>query len=101
MEASPYWGQLMVSSTRCALLPVDCDTTCTCSGTNWAGNIRVPEISWKYRKRNLTPNSVTSESKSLNGRITRSPFIKPTTFRSEEHTSELQSRPHLVCRLLL
>src|SRR5690554_7297460 len=26
----------------------------------------------------------------------------PMTFhRSEEHTSELQSRPHLVCRLLL
>src|SRR3989442_8631651 len=24
-----------------------------------------------------------------------------TTQRSEEHTSELQSRPHLVCRLLL
>src|SRR5690554_7522904 len=24
-----------------------------------------------------------------------------TDFRSEEHTSELQSRPHLVCRLLL
>src|SRR5690554_7289917 len=24
-----------------------------------------------------------------------------TGFRSEEHTSELQSRPHLVCRLLL
>src|SRR3989442_9538177 len=24
-----------------------------------------------------------------------------TTSRSEEHTSELQSRPHLVCRLLL
>src|SRR3989442_10443446 len=23
------------------------------------------------------------------------------TWRSEEHTSELQSRPHLVCRLLL
>src|SRR5690554_6969902 len=27
-------------------------------------------------------------------------IIKPF-FRSEEHTSELQSRPHLVCRLLL
>src|SRR5690554_7050566 len=27
-------------------------------------------------------------------------FILPTS-RSEEHTSELQSRPHLVCRLLL
>src|SRR3989442_6347892 len=25
----------------------------------------------------------------------------PLSARSEEHTSELQSRPHLVCRLLL
>src|SRR6266699_5271550 len=25
----------------------------------------------------------------------------PLRIRSEEHTSELQSRPHLVCRLLL
>src|SRR3989442_10745769 len=28
-------------------------------------------------------------------------FKKNYNFRSEEHTSELQSRPHLVCRLLL
>src|SRR5436305_11564354 len=27
--------------------------------------------------------------------------IGPRISRSEEHTSELQSRPHLVCRLLL
>src|SRR3989442_6546735 len=27
--------------------------------------------------------------------------IGPQQVRSEEHTSELQSRPHLVCRLLL
>src|SRR5690554_7517096 len=27
--------------------------------------------------------------------------LKPNEIRSEEHTSELQSRPHLVCRLLL
>src|SRR5690554_7393181 len=27
--------------------------------------------------------------------------IQSSFFRSEEHTSELQSRPHLVCRLLL
>src|SRR5690554_2253363 len=32
-------------------------------------------------------------------RIFKSLFEKET--RSEEHTSELQSRPHLVCRLLL
>src|SRR5690554_7504569 len=28
-------------------------------------------------------------------------FVGYETVRSEEHTSELQSRPHLVCRLLL
>src|SRR5690554_7477947 len=28
-------------------------------------------------------------------------FLNYHDFRSEEHTSELQSRPHLVCRLLL
>src|SRR5436305_11033711 len=27
--------------------------------------------------------------------------LRPEIDRSEEHTSELQSRPHLVCRLLL
>src|SRR5207253_5309951 len=32
----------------------------------------------------------------------RAPRVeRPTGFRSEEHTSELQSRGHLVCRLLL
>src|SRR2546429_6018496 len=31
----------------------------------------------------------------------RSPPLYRTTRRSEEHTSELQSRLHLVCRLLL
>src|SRR3989442_3750400 len=33
----------------------------------------------------------------LGGKILRGSF----EHRSEEHTSELQSRPHLVCRLLL
>src|SRR3989442_10977745 len=28
-------------------------------------------------------------------------LIMTSSLRSEEHTSELQSRPHLVCRLLL
>src|SRR3989442_9960059 len=31
----------------------------------------------------------------------RAPRDEHGTVRSEEHTSELQSRPHLVCRLLL
>src|SRR5690554_7378276 len=32
---------------------------------------------------------------------TPSPEVAKIRLRSEEHTSELQSRPHLVCRLLL
>src|SRR3712207_9101507 len=32
---------------------------------------------------------------------TRSPFVPKRGSRSEEHTSELQSRQYLVCRLLL
>src|SRR3989442_4891900 len=34
-------------------------------------------------------------------RSRRSSATSPCAARSEEHTSELQSRPHLVCRLLL
>src|SRR5436305_8145524 len=37
---------------------------------------------------------------SKNKIATRTPALSDFT-RSEEHTSELQSRPHLVCRLLL
>src|SRR5690606_39584130 len=33
--------------------------------------------------------------------LTNYPFEHPITGRSEEHTSELQSRENLVCRLLL
>src|SRR5690554_7531881 len=35
------------------------------------------------------------------GRSWVQPMYQPSVNRSEEHTSELQSRPHLVCRLLL
>src|SRR5436305_5162730 len=33
--------------------------------------------------------------------IARTRALRSSVTRSEEHTSELQSRPHLVCRLLL
>src|SRR5687768_17850039 len=39
--------------------------------------------------------------KGLPTAATRSPTIRVDELRSEEHTSELQSRLHLVCRLLL
>src|SRR5690554_8032635 len=35
------------------------------------------------------------------GFVDRSASDLKSFYRSEEHTSELQSRPHLVCRLLL
>src|SRR3989442_11707810 len=37
----------------------------------------------------------------LHGRLRRRAARSEHDGRSEEHTSELQSRPHLVCRLLL
>src|SRR5436305_12015596 len=43
--------------------------------------------------------TMTSAPASSRARHSRSHF--GCSFRSEEHTSELQSRPHLVCRLLL
>src|SRR5439155_22885407 len=53
----------------------------------------------QYRARQQSPigegNNDPEEQRSLR-RSQRSPC-----FRSEEHTSELQSRGHLVCRLLL
>src|SRR5437660_8114104 len=35
------------------------------------------------------------------GEVQLTPETSPSVLRSEEHTSELQSRGHLVCRLLL
>src|SRR3989442_6045916 len=37
----------------------------------------------------------------LDGRVHQPAVEHSMIVRSEEHTSELQSRPHLVCRLLL
>src|SRR3989442_2933435 len=48
-----------------------------------------PHCSTSPHRRNSVPE--------LRGEVEQCGF----TTRSEEHTSELQSRPHLVCRLLL
>src|SRR5690554_7058956 len=55
---------------------------------------------------NIAPNSMVKRNKVLM-RLSKSNSLQVTShiplnsLRSEEHTSELQSRPHLVCRLLL
>src|SRR5438105_11902466 len=50
-----------------------------------------------------TRGSTDSRRRSIRARATPSspPFAAMTALRSEEHTSELQSRVDLVCRLLL
>src|SRR3712207_8900106 len=51
------------------------------------------------------PSAYTNASASLRSNLTSavvpSGFVKVSITRSEEHTSELQSRQYLVCRLLL
>src|SRR5260370_23017305 len=55
-------------------------------------------ISW-FLSRNMSPTATASFSKPPGfPRISR---IRPSSERSEEHTSELQSHLNLVCRLLL
>src|SRR5690554_7047817 len=52
----------------------------------------------------FTKISTISDLISRKGNLMTSPICKLIVgfnTRSEEHTSELQSRPHLVCRLLL
>src|SRR3989442_240036 len=53
---------------------------------------------WGARQRRWIGFSVRSTSGSSGPRVTKR---LEGLLRSEEHTSELQSRPHLVCRLLL
>src|SRR2546422_2179539 len=50
---------------------------------------------------NLAGPLVTTLAKGVGARIQGRIHFGPGSGRSEEHTSELQSRLHLVCRLLL
>src|SRR5437870_6345927 len=49
----------------------------------------------------MTPAAPASIDAFASERIEAKPGAETPTIRSEEHTSELQSRGHLVCRLLL
>src|SRR5437763_1148091 len=50
---------------------------------------------------NATFTTVPSINAMLEARMVAASIHQPRTFRSEEHTSELQSPMYLVCRLLL
>src|SRR3712207_8659219 len=63
---------------------------------------RTPDFAVRFRNVRVTPRSATSVPNSVGEllavRDDRAPI---RVLRSEEHTSELQSRQYLVCRLLL
>src|SRR3989442_11736111 len=59
-------------------------------------------LSWEAALSGTPPASAQARMRGINKHrsiATGSRTLRQT--RSEEHTSELQSRPHLVCRLLL
>src|SRR5690554_7388009 len=56
---------------------------------------------FKYNSRSFSPNNLLAKNPLDIFTSCHSLISELATFRSEEHTSELQSRPHLVCRLLL
>src|SRR5690554_7565152 len=73
------------------------------SGMNESYGLNIKELVKKYDFEPL-PTYNALKILQLNGSILFNEAVfHPTKlkFRSEEHTSELQSRPHLVCRLLL
>src|SRR5690554_7039462 len=59
-------------------------------------NIELPDANAVEEWMKSAPSEYTGVSVTIPYKEVVIPFL-----RSEEHTSELQSRPHLVCRLLL
>src|SRR3712207_8902489 len=66
-------------------------TTATAHGGGWGPSSRRALRSTRRQRHDSRPDP----------RAAGSAEIRPGTRRSEEHTSELQSRQYLVCRLLL
>src|SRR3712207_6859783 len=54
-----------------------------------------------FATRQTTGVSASSRARTCGSSSTRTPALRVAPNRSEEHTSELQSRQYLVCRLLL
>src|SRR3989442_11017158 len=69
------------------------------NGVATFADLRIDKPAGPYNLRASSPGLGGATSEAFN--ITVPPPPPPGPTRSEEHTSELQSRPHLVCRLLL
>src|SRR5207253_2627363 len=83
-------------------VPVTCNNTLDGgAGTQYIGTIYTPAAYWKITGGDRAPlaGQVIAWSATVAGGAQVGVDFNPN--RSEEHTSELQSRGHLVCRLLL
>src|SRR5207244_8833379 len=100
--AGPRFARLDVT------IPADTNASLTISGARICGDRHVPQAWPAARPRRLKARPsfvfdpfVASFSRSVGSVLLRSPRLLVDQQRSEEHTSELQSPDHLVCRLLL
>src|SRR3989442_2744038 len=84
MPGSSSAAASLLTVTRTSSLPASCSAR-TCAAVASTSAVSVLVIDWTTS--GWVPPTLTPPTS--------------TTTRSEEHTSELQSRPHLVCRLLL
>src|SRR2546422_5906184 len=69
------------------------ETSAIAEPTAWTDDPRSTPNHWADVRRTVEPDDDPSNPAAVHGIV--------GTSRSEEHTSELQSRLHLVCRLLL
>src|SRR5690625_5888956 len=79
-----------------------CNATCLLTHTKRDGGISDTEVTEETVIAKRSPCSSRADKTETPEARRRIPiFIAAPNSRSEEHTSELQSRGHLVCRLLL
>src|ERR1035437_10902521 len=98
MRASAVAGRISLSFREIWRPPV-------IGSVRWtAGRLRGRTRSWRYQQGSMSHrNAVESRVYSNRGNVALLRMVNqtPGSLRSEEHTSELQSRQYLVCRLLL
>src|SRR3712207_9580381 len=85
------------------VLPHICSTTCTLFRIFFFFNDTATTEIYTLSLHDALPisSSSASDRSAPNPRGSASLCPRPAPLRSEEHTSELQSRQYLVCRLLL
>src|SRR2546429_5422660 len=91
-------------SLRSALSDVRRKTLCSLYSRKVAWGNRGPVVSFSFDdfpRTAYTVGGAILKRLEVRGTYYAAPGLMGTTNRSEEHTSELQSRLHLVCRLLL